>query len=57
MLVRFSILKECAGKNVLLNRSKFVCGIGFNNMGCVGIGGRGGLANMILLGRNKETKK
>jgi hypothetical protein len=40
--VRFSIFVECVEKNVLLNRSMFVWGMEFNNLGCVGIVSGGG---------------
>jgi hypothetical protein len=55
--VSFSIFGEFVAKKVLLNRFRFVCGMGFNNLGCVDMGGGGGLANMMLLGRDNETGK
>jgi hypothetical protein len=56
-LVRFSIFDECVEKNVLLNKSSLFCGMGFNSLGCDGVGGGDGHTNMVLLGRNKETGK
>jgi hypothetical protein len=44
-------------KNVLLNKSSLFCGMGFNSLGCDGVGGGDGHTNMVLLGRNKETGK
>jgi hypothetical protein len=41
-LVRFSIFVECVEKNILLNRSNLFWGMGFNNLGCVGVGVGGG---------------
>jgi hypothetical protein len=41
--VRFSIFIECVEKKVLLNRSKFVYGMGFNNLECVVVVSGGGV--------------
>jgi hypothetical protein len=48
---------ECALKNVMLNRSKVFCGIGFNNLGFVAGGGSGGRAIIMFLDNNREIGK
>ena len=41
-MVSFSIFGECVAKKILLNRSRFVCSMGFNSLGCSDVGGGGG---------------